>query len=300
MNTIQRYWIYQRERFPVLVHLPLITTFSFSAIAFSRTCRGFNTFIDMGTFAGGIFMALTLFLLLRILDEFKDHTEDVHHRPHLPVPRGLVRLSELRIIGIFVVLLQILIQWFLFPAMFLWYALILGYLALMTTEFFCPEWLKAHPVWYVASHMLIIPFVDIYQSGLDWYLGGGKAPVGLLFFFLVSFLNGIVLEVGRKIKAPGNEEFNSYTRTMGIPKTCRLWLIMLFLTWVSTCLAAYYAGFSMLTYVVFALIAAACTIPCIKMMSSPSVRNSKGIELASIGWTFAMYLGLGAFPFLIK
>ncbi len=35
-----RWWIYQRERFPVLAHGPLIAAFSFSAVSFSSLLRG--------------------------------------------------------------------------------------------------------------------------------------------------------------------------------------------------------------------------------------------------------------------
>ncbi len=54
--------------------------------------------------------------------------------------------------------------------------------------------------------MLIIPLVDVYASGLDWLLEGTDAPRGLLFFFAVSFMNGVVLEIGRKIRTPDQEK----------------------------------------------------------------------------------------------
>ena len=56
----------------------------------------------------------------------------------------------------------------------------------MRVEFFVPEWLKNNQLIYVASHMIIIPLIDVYASGLDWFLEGADAPFGLLFFFAVS------------------------------------------------------------------------------------------------------------------
>jgi hypothetical protein len=101
------------------------------------------------------------------------------------------------------------------------YAVVMGYLLLMRVEFFVPHWLKRHQLMYVVSHMIIIPLIDVYASGLDWFLGGFKAPVGLLFFFAVSFMNGIVLEFGRKIKPPDSEEEGvlSYTKYFGTKKS---------------------------------------------------------------------------------
>src|SRR6185503_3124011 len=93
-----RWWVYQRERFPVLAHGLLIAAFSFSAISYSSVLRGA---------APGWPAALTafascflFFLQLRIADEFKDFDEDARWRPYRPVPRGLVRLRELAVVGL--------------------------------------------------------------------------------------------------------------------------------------------------------------------------------------------------------
>ena len=300
MSLISRFWQYQKERFPVFVHIPLIAAFSFSAIAFSRTCRGLDTFVSWKLYLGAAFMAFTTFLMLRIADEFKDKEFDALTRPHLPVPRGLVTLSELKWLGVMVVISQMIVQLLLFPKMLLLYLFVMVYLAFMTKEFFVKEWLEKHQFWYVTSHMFIIPFVDIYASGVDWYLDGKFAPVGLLFFFVVSYFNGLVLEIGRKIKAAENEESNSYTRTLGIEKSSRLWILLLFLTFLAACAAAFYAGYGYLAYVYLGIWFGICTIPALHFMKKPTEKGSKMIELASVLWTFSLYLGLGAIPFLLK
>lgn len=300
MSLITRFWQYQKERFPVFVHIPLIAAFSFSAIAFSRTCRGLDTFVSWKLYFGAAFMAFTTFLMLRIADEFKDQEFDARTRPHLPVPRGLVTLQELKWLGIIVVIAQIIVQIVLFPKMLWLYLFVNIYLALMTKEFFVKDWLERHQFWYVTSHMFIIPFVDIYASGVDWFLDGSYAPVGLIFFFVVSYFNGLVLEIGRKIKATDNEESNSYTRTMGIEKSSRFWILLLFLTFIAACAAAYYAGYGYQAYLYLGLWFVICTIPAVLFMKKPTVKNSKMVELASVLWTFSLYLGLGAIPFLLN
>lgn len=299
MGLLSRFWQYQKERFPVLVHIPLIGVFSFSAIAFSRICRGLDTFVDMPIYLGAAFMAFTTFLMLRIADEFKDQEFDKATRPHLPVPRGLVSLNELKWLGVMVVLAQITVQLLLFPKMLWLYALVSIYLVLMTKEFFIKEWLEKHPFWYVTSHMFIIPFVDVYASGVDWFLDDVRAPIGLIFFFVVSYFNGLVLEVGRKIKASSNEESNSYTRTLGINKSTKLWLLLLFLTFLAACAAAYYAGYGNVAYVYLFLWMMLCATPAIYFLKKQNEKGSKMIEIASILWTFSLYLGLGAIPFLL-
>lgn len=298
----KRLYIYQKERFPLAGHGLLVTAFSFSAVAYSRICRGADGFVAWKTFLLGIFTTVSLFLLVRIFDEFKDAREDALYRKELPVPRGLVSLKELRNIGIIIVSLQILLNGIFFPEMLLLYGMALGYLLLMSREFFVADWLKRHQFWYVVSHMLIIPLIDIYASGLDWMLEGVSAPAGLLFFFAVSFMSGIVLEIGRKIKAPEQESEGvlTYSAMLGPVKSVLLWLGTLTLSLVLSITAAIYAGYGITGTVVLSLIYVLCCIPALSYLKYKSPKSGKLVEGASAAWTIAMYLTLGGIPMIEK
>ncbi len=299
---LKRLYIYQKERFPILGHGVLVAVFSFSAISYSRISRGADGFVSNEKFLLGIFTTITLFLLVRILDEFKDAKDDAQYRKELPVPRGLISLKELAAIGWVVFILQVLVNLIFFPKMLWLYAGVMVYLLLMTKEFFIAKWLKRHQFWYVTSHMFIIPFIDVYASGLDWFLAGVAAPIGLLFFFAVSYMNGIVLEVGRKIRTPEieSEGVLTYTSMLGIPKAIILWLTVLLATLILSFLAAYFAGFGLESYIILAFILALCTVPAALFLIRPSVQKAKMIEYASAFWTIAMYLTLGAGPMISR
>jgi 4-hydroxybenzoate polyprenyltransferase len=295
-----RLWQYQRERFPVFGHGPLVAIFSFSAVAYARICRGESGFIAWPTFAAGVFVTVTLFLLVRIFDEHKDADEDAAHRAHLPVPRGLVSLAELRVVGLVTVALQLLVIGWVFPRMLPFYLLVVGYLCLMGKEFFVADWLKARPFWYVTSHMFIIPMVDVFASGLDWHLAGAAAPVGLLFFFAVSYMNGIVLEVGRKIRTPDREEINTYSRLLGMDRATWLWLAVLFGTLLCSWAAAWYAGYGRVGCLILSVVFVACAVPAVFFLKNKTARGAKALEIASAVWTAAMYLTLGGVPMLVR
>lgn len=299
-SFFKRFWIYQRERFPLLAHGIMITAFSFSAVAYSRICRGAEGFIAWETFLVGVFTTVTLFLLVRIFDEFKDAKEDALYRKELPVPRGLISFKELRTLGILVVLAQVGINLIFFPKMLIIYGVVMLYLCLMGKEFFVADWLKKHQFWYVTSHMLIIPLIDIYASGLDWLLEGVDAPKGLLFFFAVSFMNGIVLEVGRKIRNPQDEKIGveTYSYMFGAKKATWLWVLVLLVTWLLSMAASYYAGYGILAYMILTSIFALSCIPAVLFLKDMSSKRAKAIELTSAGWTIAMYLSLGGVPML--
>lgn len=293
---VQRFFIYQKERFPFLGHGLLVASFSFSAISYSRICRGANDFVNPKIFVIGIITTVTLFFLVRVFDEFKDAEDDAMYRKHLPVPRGLISLRELGACGAVAFIIQVALNATFFPKMLLLYGLVIGYLCLMGKEFFAGRWLKKHPFWYVTSHMMIIPLIDMYASGLDWMLADVEAPRGLMFFFAVSFMNGIVLEIGRKIRIPEKEEFNTYSTMLGSRKATWLWLTMLFLTACFAFLASWFANYGLAGFMILTGLLLVCSLPGLLFLQRPTENRSKWIEYASAVWTAGMYLTLGGVP----
>lgn len=298
----KRLYLYQKERFPILGHGLLVAAFSFSAISYSRICRGAAGFVDWRTFAVGIFTTVSLFFLVRIFDEFKDAEDDARFRKELAVPRGLISFRELFIMGIVVVAAQVALNLYFFPKMLLIYVVIIGYLLLMGKEFFVADWLKKHQFWYITSHMFIIPLIDIYASGLDWLLAGVKAPTGLLFFFAVSYMNGIVLEIGRKIRVPENESEGvlTYTFMLGIGGAVWLWIAVLLITLALSIAASVFAGYGETAFFVLSIIFVVCALPALLFLRKRTPRLSKMIEYASAFWTISMYLTLGGGPMISK
>ena len=301
-SYLHRLFIYQKERFPILAHGLLVASFSFSAIAYSRLCRGAIGFVDWKVYLLGIFTTITLFMLVRIFDEHKDAEDDAKYRSHLPVPRGLVSLLELKNIGIGIVILQVIVNAIFFPKMLWIYAIVIAYLCLMGKEFFAVEWLKKHQFWYITSHMFIIPLIDIYASGLDWLLEGVAAPKGLIFFFAVSYMNGIVLEVGRKIRTPETEAEGvlTYSSMLGVPKAIYLWISVLCVTLALSIAAALYANHGSIAIVVLTICFIACVIPALLFLKNKTSKLAKTIEIMSAVWTIVMYLTLGGIPMLQK
>lgn len=295
---LRRFWIYQKERFPLVGHGILIASFSFSAISYSRICRGADGFISIGDYLVVALTCIALFFLVRVLDEFKDKEDDAKYRKHLPVPRGLISFDELKKMGIIAVLLQVAVNAFWEPSMLLLYLLPFGYLMLMWQEFFIPEWLKNHQFLYVVSHMLIIPLIDIFASGFDWFKEGVAAPKGLLFFFAVSFMNGMVLEVGRKIRTKDNEEFNTYSTKLGAKKATYLFLFMLVLTYGLSLAASYYANYGITSIAILSVFLVLCALPALLFLKEEKIKTAKFIEYSSALWTIAMYLTLGGGPMI--
>lgn len=299
-SFLKRFYIYQKERFPFLAHGVLISAFTFSAISYSRISQGDEGFIDFKDFLIGVFITLSFFFLVRVFDEFKDKEEDAQYRKYLPVPRGLISLEELKIIGWIVGMTQLFVIAFFQPQMIYLYVIVLIYLCLMGVEFFVPKWLKKRHLLYIISHMLIIPLIDFYASGLHWKLEGSAFHIGLVWFFLVSYFNGFVLEFGRKLRTPETEEegITSYTKLYGEKGGVIAWLGILFVTFLLAIGASLYANYGVISVIILGGFFLLCSAPGFSFLNNPTVKKTKLIEYASALWTVLMYLSLGAIPML--
>ena len=296
---LQRFNQYQKERFPLLQHGLLITAFGFSALSYSLLCRN-KDFISAGHFIAGILILIGIFYLLRVFDEHKDAEEDKQNRSHLPVPRGLVSLQELRWTAYITIGFQALLLLFFFPKMIVLYLLVMAYMWLMGKEFFVAEWLKKRPFIYAASHMLIIPLADIFAGGIDWYLADGEMPEQMMYFFILSFFNGIVLEIGRKLKVPDNEEVNSYSFAYGARPAAVFWLSMLILTWILSLVTIYVAKLPLFYVLGLSLFLPVGVFAVRNYLKDRTVRSSKFLENLSGLWTLSMYLCVGGIPMLVQ
>jgi 4-hydroxybenzoate polyprenyltransferase len=320
-----RWIVYQRERFPFAAHAPLVAAFSVSAVSFSALLRtrGAGAFVDGVTTAAGqaasqaagqlvlptwrgllvaYVTSLLFFLQLRIADEHKDCDEDARYRPYRPVPRGLVTLRELTWIGIGSAIIQLALALWLSPAL-IWLLLVTWiYFAWMTREFFARDWLKARPVAYLFSHMLIMPLIDLYATACDWWPAGyGHPPDGLFWFLIVSFFNGLAIEIGRKIRAREDEEHGveTYSKLWGPRGAIAAWMSAIAATAVAAFIAATLIGSEVIVGFLLFILLLACVFAAARFLRTPSTPTGKGIEVMAGIWTLGMYLSLGVLPLVL-
>jgi 4-hydroxybenzoate polyprenyltransferase len=300
--TANRWIVYQRERFPVVAHGLLIAAFSAGAMGFSALLRVQTHLPPVVLLAAGFTTSFIFFLQLRIADEFKDFDDDARYRPYRPVPRGLVSLRELGVIGLAGIGVQIAIAIAVQPALLIILVVVLAYFALMTKEFFASAWLKAHPIIYLFSHMLIMPLIDFYITAFDWLVAGVGPPVGLAWFLLVSFLNGMIVEIGRKIRAPQDEEVGveTYTFLWGRTTAVIVWLAAIVCAAGVAARAAFEVQFLRIDAVVLGVLVIAALVVALRFLAAPQTKRAKLVETMSGAWTICMYLSLGIAPFLVR
>lgn len=296
---LRRFWIYQRERFPLAALGPLALVVGAGATMFSALAHRAELPGWSGVLAAAA-SALLVFAQMRVLDEFKDFDDDARYRPYRAVPRGLVSLGELRGVlaaaGAGQVALALAIDarlvWLLF---LLW-----GYLGLMTAEFFVRDWLRARAFAYLASHIPFGGLIALYASAFEWVPRSQPPHPALAAFGLAALFCTALLEIGRKIRAPRDEEAGvvTYSAVWGRPRAVGAWLATLLLVGACGLAAARAAGNGTTFAVLMALAALAAGIAAWRFLRRPQSRRAKAIEALSGVTALALYAGLGPVPAL--
>jgi 4-hydroxybenzoate polyprenyltransferase len=298
MTLLNRLWIYQSERFPLLSHSILVVALTIGVSGFASAGEGWPAVVRM---VGAFVAAFGFFMLLRITDEFKDAADDAAYRPYRPVPRGLVTLRELAGVAVVVVILQLgitfLLGWELLP--YLVAAWLLLYF--MSKEFFVAEWLRARPGPYMLSHMFILPLIDFYLLAAAWQ-GHGAPPVAFGWFLAATYTNGIVFEVGRKVRAATDEEIGveTYSALWGVKKATGVWLLAVAMAGCAGILAGWAVGQSARVGIAITLLLVSGWLAAAwvawRMVSQPTSSHSRWIERLSAMWVLVFYLSMGLLP----
>jgi 4-hydroxybenzoate polyprenyltransferase len=293
MDLLRRLSVYQAERFPLGRTSLLVAVFSAASVSASACLAG-RDLPSISTYVAAFVTTLCFFFQLRVLDEIKDAEDDLKYRPERPIPRGLVSLRTIIGLGIATVPVMIIacaaidvrMVALLIPA---W-----AWMGLMTVEFFVPKFLKANPALYTVSHMLIMPMIDLVVTGFEW-VPHGSSPSGLWLFLLMSFSNGCVLEIGRKLWSPSNEleGVETYSSLMGPRNAGLLWAACMGISLILLCGVGAYTGAPVLTAALG--IAAACwslrRVQSYRTDPTPAAQSS--MDTTAGIWTIACYVAAG-------
>jgi 4-hydroxybenzoate polyprenyltransferase len=256
----------------------------------------------MGSFLVAFASTLLFFLQLRIADEFKDRDADAMYRPYRPVPRGLVSLRELGVVAAVGALLQLLLALWLHSALVPLLALVWLYLGLMWKEFFARRYLTAHPIVYLWTHMLILPLITAYTTACEWRVADVAPPHALAWLLAASFFNGLVIELGRKIRAPEAEErgVETYSILWGRDSAILAWWGAMLLAALSSLVVAHPIGLAVTLSGTFGIVLVAAAIAGWRFLNRPTLTQARLLEPISGLWVFVAYLGLGVGPWLVS
>ena len=226
MNFFKKWYTYQKERFPVLVYGLYILCLTFATFFYNTKMLEIES--SVGVFIVMFVVAFLQFLMVRIIDEFKDYDEDKKYRPYMPVPRGLIKLQELRVLFVICVVIQLALTLIVNPFSFIFLLVLWIVFILMTKGFFIKKVLDKHILLEVAFDEIMLPVMILYLASFI------KIDMSILWrLLLLSYVVSWIIEIARKVRCKKDEEkgVKTYTAVFGITKaTILLSVLELLLT----------------------------------------------------------------------
>ena len=243
IQNIKNFKIYLNERFPLGKNSFFVLIFTLSGYIYtsllynSKIMYLFTNGVKIGIFQYKIialFIIIFMFFFqLRITDEFKDYEEDLKYRAYRPVQRGIISLKTLGKIGIATVIIQIMLAHVIDPEIIYFMIFVWIYMFLMAKEFFIKKWLTKRILIYALSHVVIMVFITLVIVEATQYIVPKNifdvfilqrykhnVDFALIPLFALNYLNGIVLEIGRKTRKADEEEHGvqTYSKLWGRKK----------------------------------------------------------------------------------
>ena len=243
IQNIKNFKIYLNERFPLGKNSFFVFIFTLSGYIYtsllynSKIMYLFTNGVKIGIFQYkviALFIIIFMFFFqLRITDEFKDYEEDLKYRAYRPVQRGIISLKTLGKIGIATVTIQIILAHVIDPEIIYFMIFVWIYMFLMAKEFFIKKWLTKRILIYALSHVVIMVFITLVIVEATQYIVPKNIfdvfilqryrhniDFALIPLFTLNYLNGIVLEIGRKTRRADEEEHGvqTYSKLWGRKK----------------------------------------------------------------------------------
>ena len=296
-SLLRRLWLYQAERFPLGKTAILLAVFSAASISVSAHLAG-RPLPGLWTFIGVWLVVIVVFFQMRAADEHKDLEDDTNYRPERPIPSGLVSLRL--ILGLAGVggLVALALAGSINPGLIGLLFVVWLWLGLMSFEFFVPQWLKARPALYLVSHMVIMPFITLLVTAAEW-LPHGAPPQGLWLLLALSFVNGCVLEIGRKVWAPASERegVETYSSLLGPARAAFLWVVASAAAWLLLLGLGLALGAPLLvgvpSFIALVVVVGAAT----RFARDPTQKGQKLIDNLAGLWVLVCYALAGFVPF---
>jgi 4-hydroxybenzoate polyprenyltransferase len=124
----------------------------------------------------------------------------------------------------------------------------------------------------------------------------------LAWLLAASFFNGLVIELGRKIRAPEAEErgVETYSILWGRDSAILAWWGAMLLAALSSLVVAHAIGLAVTLSGTFGIVLVAAAIAGWRFLNRPTLTQARLLEPISGLWVFVAYLGLGVGPWLVS
>ena len=231
-NFFSRAWIYSREMFPLHLYLPyVIALYTCLHIASQALAGGPVVFDIYGV--TGLVSAFCMMLLLRTFDELKDVEIDKDLFPERALPRGDVKVSDVRILSIASFSVLLLVNFLFARQTWLPFFIMITYAVLTFKWFFAEKIHRENLFLTMMTHQPLPLFINYYLINVALAADGADHPFtfGHFILLLLFSLPVTAWEVARKIRGLGKEtDYVTFSRIFGARGAAYIPLVCLMLS----------------------------------------------------------------------
>jgi 4-hydroxybenzoate polyprenyltransferase len=220
-STAPGYWTRMRHYFAEMLPIPahlLVAALTYLGVgAYGRVVHDLRTSMLSWATLVGIWSVFNLFVMLRLMDEFKDRDIDRALFPERPFPAGRVFESDLRVTLAAAIILYLGLNLTLGAS--IWAALaVFAYLCLMFRFFFMPATLRGSLLLSLATHTPIVALMLLHGFcifAVESHLAAGDIRWRLVLPYVAMIWAGYAAwEIAKKTRLPGDE--TAYVTYSGI------------------------------------------------------------------------------------
>ncbi len=148
--------------------------------------------------------------------------------------------------------------------------------------------------------MAIMPLIDLMLTGLEWLPHGSPHP-GLWLFIGLSFANGCVLELGRKIWSPTNERegVETYSALWGPRRATVIWIGFVTVSFLLLAGVGVAVGHMIALTAIGMVGLVACLLVAKAYVRRPDAAAQSRIDTVAGLWVFLCYATAGFVPLLL-
>lgn len=209
-TTIKNFYLYQKERFPIVIlglsFLPAIL--SSGAIVATQ--------VELKFVLTALIVSIAYLLHVRIIDEFRDYEHDLKHHKERPVSSGIISLKELKVIDWLAIVAIPLASLYSSPEALLIAVAMLLYSYFARREFFLGLQFRRYFYLYNAVNLVQMLLLQI----LVYTIANPSFSFTTLVtvHFLFTTTGTIIFEFLRKVKSPGDDGTgkDTYTWFLGL------------------------------------------------------------------------------------
>lgn len=205
LATTKNFYLYQRERFPVII---LGLSFLPAILSSGAVVTGH---VQLEFVVVSLIVSIAYLLHVRIIDEFRDFEHDIEHHKERPVSMGRITLNELRTIDWIAVVTLILLAIYIGLGALLMVFAMLFYSYIARNEFFLGLQFRQHFYIYNAVNLIQMLLLQI----LVYTIASESFSFNLLILvhFLFTSTGTVIFEFLRKVKIPGQDGTGQDTYT---------------------------------------------------------------------------------------